>query len=269
MNKPSFEEVLSLSFQKELSNLYTAIPCKITNIPTNLSDLRVDVQPIIDQLYADGVSEQHPQILGVPVVFPAGRDSMMSFPLFVGDTVLCIFSQAGMDTFKSGGGEFAPPPDFRKMDSRDAVAIPGLVPFAKSLNNASVRTWSHNTSDFVVAHNIGSGREVEVRMKPSGDIIINTNQNATVNCNNASVNAESSFSVVAPTCSFQCDSFTVNTSTYSMNATGTASWASSGATNWSGTVNHTGTFTFNGITFGTHRHTGVQPGGGTSAGPTN
>lgn len=269
MNKPSMEEVLKLSFQRELSGIYTAIPCKITNIPSTLSDLRVDVQPIINQLYADGTNEEHPQILAVPVVFPSGRDSMLSFPLFVGDTVLCVFSQAGMDTFKAGGGELAPPPDFRKMDSRDAVAIPGLTPFAKSLNNSAVRTWAHNTSDFVVAHNIGSGREVEVRMRPSGDVIVNTNQNATINCNNAEVNADSSFSVNAPSCTFQCDSFVVNTGTYSMSATNTASWSSSGTTNWSGTVNHTGTFTFNGIAFGTHKHTGVQPGGGTSGGPTS
>ncbi len=269
MNRPSFEEVLKISFQKEMSNVYTAIPCKITHIPANLSDLKVDVQPIISQLYSDGTAEEYPQILGVPVVFPAGKNSMLSFPLFVGDTVLCVFSQAGMDTFKRGSGEIAPPPDYRKMDSRDAVAIPGLVPFSKSLNNETVRTWNHNTSDFVVAHNIGTGQEVEVRMRPSGDIIINTNQNAVVNCNNAEVNADSSFAVTAPNCSFDCDTFTVNTGTYSMSATNTANWSSTGTTNWSGTVNHTGTFTFNGIAFGTHKHTGVQTGGGTSGGPTS
>src|SRR5690606_34924800 len=112
--------------------------------------------------------------------------------LFVGDTVLCVFSQVGMDLFKSGRGEYSPPPDFRKMDSRDAIAIPGLVPFSKSLNNPSVRTWGHSTSDCVVSHNIGSGREVEIRLKASGDLIINTNQDVTVNCDDATVNCTNS-----------------------------------------------------------------------------
>lgn len=252
MNKPSLEEILRLSFITGSEQMYTAIPCIITNIPTNLQDLRVDVQPAIDRQYRDGTSEEHSQILGVPVVFPCGRTSMVSFPLFVGDTVLCVFSQRSLDNFKSGNGTRAIANDQRRMDSRDAIAIPGIVPFGKSLNNPSVRAWPHSTSDLVVAHNIATGSEVEIRMKPSGDLIINTNQNVTVNCNNAAVNAEQSISLSAP-------SMTVDV--------GTTTW--SGTITQTGDYTQTGTYVLDSININTHKHTGVTPGSGTSGGPTN
>ena len=43
----------------------------------------------------------------------------------------------------------------------------------------------------------------------------------------------------------------------------------SGETAITGTVRITGDLIVNGIVFSTHKHTGVQPGGGTSTGPTN
>lgn len=43
-----------------------------------------------------------------------------------------------------------------------------------------------------------------------------------------------------------------------------------GTTNITGQINHSGgSLVSNGITFGSHKHTGVQPGSGTSGGPTN
>lgn len=42
-----------------------------------------------------------------------------------------------------------------------------------------------------------------------------------------------------------------------------------GMTNMTGQVTQTGGMSIGGVTFGTHKHTGVQTGGGTSGGPTN
>lgn len=252
MNRTSLEELLKLSFLSETAEMYTAIPCIITNIPTDLKDLRIDVQPVIDTQYSDGTSEDHSQILGVPVVFPCGRTSMISFPLFVGDTVLCVFSQRSLDNFKSGNGTPSIANDQRRMDSRDAIAIPGIVPFGKSLNNPAVRSWPHSTSDLVVSHNIATGSEVELRMKPNGDLIINTEQNVTVNCNTAAVNATQSISLTAP-------SMTVDVATTTWN----------GVITQTGNYTQSGTYTLNSININTHKHTGVTPGSGTSGAPTN
>lgn len=261
MNSATLEELLKLSFYREASGMYTAIPCRITNIPNSLTDLRVDVEPVIQQQYADGTFEEHTQILGVPVVFPTGRTSMLSFPLFVGDTVLCVFSQSSMDNFKQGSGTPQRANDARRMDARDAVAIPGLYPFGKSLNRASVRKWTHSTADMVVAHNIATGTEVELRMKPNGDIIINTDQDAFVNCKNATLTAQQDISMA-------CTNFTLNASN-SISITGASMTVSVPTTTWSGNLTQSGVYTLDGININLHKHKDVTPGTGTSGVSTN
>lgn len=273
MNIPSLEEILGLSFDTQTANMYTAIPCTITNIVNSLEDLRVDVRPTINTLYSDGTSEDHSQLLGIPVIFPAGRTSMLSFPLFVGDTVLCVFSQRSMDNFKGGAGAAQAANDDRRFDSRDAIAIPGLVPFSKSLNKPSVRSWEHDTSDFVIAHNIATGSEVELRMKANGDLIINTNQNVEVNCTDATVNCENAQVTAQSNIGMNCATFNL-TATSSMNITcPAATWIGNithtGMVTQTGDYTQTGTYTLNGININLHKHTGVTPGVGTSGGPTN
>lgn len=250
MREPSLIDVLNTHFNNRSSDMYTALPCIVTNVVGELKNQRVDVQPCINTLYKDGSSEEHPQILGVPVILPGSQTTLISFPLNVGDTVYCIFSQRSMDNFKIGTGQPTVPNDYRSMSQQDAVAIPGLVPFAKSLNNPSVRHWEHSTRDMVVSHNIGTGQEVEIRLKENGDVIINTETNVIVNSKTAQVNASDSISLKAPL-------MTVDVA----------------QTNWKGNISHTGNYTmtgvatFNGIVFNTHKHTGVQAGTGTSAGP--
>ena len=265
MNNTSLEELLQLSFQSGLAEIYTCLPCRITNIPNNLTDLRVDVEPVIKTKYSDSTDERHSQILGVPVVFPSGRTSLISFPLFVGDTVLCVFSQQGLDNFKQGNGTVAMASDFRRLDSRDAIAIPGMVPFGMSLNNPDVRFYPHNPADLVVAHNIATGTEVEIRLKMNGDVVVNTAQNVIMNCANATLNCDTS--TVNSTTS------TVNTSTAELACTTASVTASTmtfdvGDTVWNGNVSYTGTITLNGIPFASHKHTGVSAGPNVSGGPT-
>ena len=129
-------------------------------------------------------------------------------------------------------------------DSRDAIAIPCVTPFGKSLNKPGVRSWPHNTADLVVSHNISTGSEVEIRLKPTGDLVINTNQNVTVNCKEATVNASSSIGLYAP-------SMTVSVAN----------------TTWNGNVTQSGTYVLDGVTMNTHKHTGVMAGPSLTGGP--
>ena len=248
--RPSLEQVLNSNFLRNMAEVYTAIPCRITNIPGNLEDARVDVQPIINTMYEDGTSDEHSQVLSVPVVFPSGRTSMISFPLFVGDVVLCVFSQASLDVFKQGNTSPMPPSDQRIFDSRDAIAIPCVTPFGKSLNKPGVRQWAHSTADLVVSHNISTGSEVELRMKPSGDLVINTKQKVTVNCNEATVNATTKIGLYAPSMTIE-----VSNTTWNGNIVQTGNYTQSG------------TYTLDGITMNTHKHVGVMSGPSQTGGP--
>lgn len=245
-------DYIQTQFQINMAEVYTAMPCIVTNVVGSFESMRVDVQPSINTLYKDGTSEEHTQILGVPVILPGSANSLVSFPLNVGDTVLCVFSQRSMDNFKIGNGQPTVPNDYRKHTDQDAIAIPGLFPFAKSSNRPAIRKYPHNPkTDLVIAHNIGSGTEVMIQMKQDGSLTINTEQEVTVNCKTVEINAT--------------ESYTINTPTLNVNAD---------TTNWTGNITHsgnytqTGTSTFNGIVFATHKHTGVTPGSGVSGGPT-
>jgi hypothetical protein len=257
VREPSFEDIIKTHFQIQMSQMYTALPCIVTNVVGELASQRVDVQPSINVYYKDGTDEEHSQILGVPVIFPGSSTSLVSWPISVGDTVFCVFAQRSMDNFKAGSGQPTVPTDYRKMSIRDAVAIPGLVPFGKSLNNPAVRHFPHSTHDLVIAHNIGSGTEVELRLKENGDLVINTDLNIITNSKTATVNVTQKVTIAGP-------AMDVNVA----------------QTNWTGNINLTGNLiqsgnytmtgvaTFNGIVFNTHKHLGVTPGSGTSGLPT-
>ncbi|ATW58382.1 putative baseplate protein [Pseudomonas phage ventosus] len=245
-------DYINTQFQINMSEVYTALPCVVTNVVGSFENQRVDVQPAINTLYKDGTSEEHTQILGVPVLLPGSSTSMVSFPIQVGDTVMCVFSQRSMDNFKIGNGQPTVPNDYRKFSDQDAVAIPGLFSFAKSANRPAIRKYPHNPkTDLVIAHNIASGTEVMIQLKQNGDMIINTEFNVEVNCKTGTINAT--------------ESYTINTPQLNINADSTT-WA--GNITHTGNYTQTGTSTFNGIVFDTHKHLGVTPGNGTTGLPT-
>jgi hypothetical protein len=243
-----FVDIIRTQFKIDMSEIYTALPCKIVNVYQDNKQQKVDVVPSVNNLMKDGSGEPSMQILGIPIIFPGSSTSLVSFPVNDGDTVMCIFSQRSMDNFKIGSGEPTTANDARKFSDQDAVAIPGLFPFGKSLNNPQVRKYPHDSNrDLCIAHNIASGTEVNIILKQSGDLIINTEQAVTVNCKTGVINAT--------------ESYTINTPQLNINAS---------ATTWAGNITHTGNYTqtgtstFNGIVFATHKHLGVTPGSSTS-----
>lgn len=243
-------DIIRTQFKIDMSEIYTALPCKIVNIYQDNAQQKVDVVPSVNNLMKDGSSEPSMQMLGIPVIFPGSSTTLISFPINAGDTVLCIFAQRSMDNFKIGNGEPTTANDMRKFSDQDAVAIPGLFPFGKSLNNPAVRKYPHNSNrDLCIAHNIASGNEVNIIMAQSGDMTINTEHAVTVNCKTGVMNAT--------------ESYTINTPTMNINAS---------TTNWVGNIIHQGNYTmtgqarFNGRLFDTHTHAGVTPGSGTSGG---
>lgn len=237
-------DIIRTQFQIDQSTMYTAIPCTIVNVVDSMQTQRVDVLPAVNDLRRDGTGEPGMQILGVPVILPGSQSTLISFPINVGDTVLCIFSQRSMDNFKIGNGQPTTANDYRKFSDQDAIAIPGLFPFAKSLNRTDVRKFTFSPNrDLSMAHNIGSGTENTIILKQSGDIEIKTGQNIKIECVNAEI-AATSVNVTASNGNFAI-----------------------GSSTWNGNMNITGTWTFNGIPFNTHKHTGVTAGSGTSAGP--
>ena len=252
----SLQEVLVAAFQNQMSSVNTAIPCIVVAVRDSLNGAMVDIQPTVNQRFKDGTTKERPVVLGIPVSFPVSSTAGVTFPIKVGSTGIAIFSMRNLDAWKNGSGRPTTPLNFAKFDKGDAMFIPGIQPPGVNVNNPSKRTWTHSTEDTVLVNNIGTGQECEVRLKPSGDIVINTNQNVEVNCNNATITAQADVDIT-------CQNFTVDASD-SFNVIAATGSFNIGNTAWNGAINHTGsytgtgTYTFNSINFSTHVH-GASP----------
>ena len=248
------EELMNASFDYQTNNMYTALPGIVVSVKDNLNTLSVDVQPTVNIRNKDNTIKERPVVLNVPVQMPSSRTAAITYPVNVGDPVLLIYTMRGMDTWKRGKGTNTTPSDFRKFDKRDCIAIPGIWPFSESINNPQVRVWQHDTGDVVVANNIGSV-ENEVRLKKNGNVVINTNQDVEVNCNNASVVAQAGIDMVCETFSLDATTINMTANSASINIADTT-W--SGNISQSGNYTGTGVQTFNSIVFSSHVH-GASP----------
>lgn len=176
MTDMTFESAVKALFDYQMRNVFTAIPAKVMQVE-DAGEQRVAVKPLINNVFPDWEdSIEFPTILSVQLMFPSSSTSAITFPINAGDTVLLVFAQSCIDVFKSGDGTTQPPSDYRRFDKRDAIAIPGLFPFGMAVNQQSKRTLTHSTDDVVVAHNLGTEAECEIRLKPTGKIEVNGNQ---------------------------------------------------------------------------------------------
>lgn len=203
----SLEGLLRQYTANSTAKMFTAIPGRVVGTP-NLDQQRIDVQILVNKVTTDDVSRKHPTLLNVPLIFPGSQSSQFSFPVVSGDTVMLVFSQRSIDRFKLGAKTTHTPLDFRKYSRNDAVAIPGLFPFEDAVNNPSKHSLTHSTADTVVTHNIGTGAECEVRLKASGDVIINSPGKVEVNCQESVVNAANSSEVNTQTATVTASSQT-------------------------------------------------------------
>lgn len=234
--KELFQESLNAQSNKLLNEIWTAIPCVVLGVIDSLNGAMVNIQPSINQRTKDGTVKERTPILGVPIVFPCSRTSAFTFPIQAGDTGLAIFSMRNLDAWKNSQGFPSAPLNFAKFDKGDAIFVPGLQPSSISVNNPSSRFWPHSTKDTVVAHNIGTANEVEMRMTPEGNFLIKTNADVQLQAENVAVSASYMSVEVADT-------------------------------EWVGNITHAGILNSNGIVFDSHVHTGVQSGPSTTGGP--
>lgn len=260
----SLEENLKGAIQQELNNVYTVIPGIVIAVRNNLNTQEVDVQPTINQKMSDGTVKERTQILGVPVQFPSSKTSSLTFPINVGDPVSLHFSMRSLEAWKGSNGRPTTPVNKGKFDKSDCFAVPGLFPSGEAINNPSKHTWPHNTKDTVLVHNLGTGNEVEIRMQPNGDILVRTRQDVIVECENASVTANSNVDVT-------CADATVIASGNLALDSSSGSWTSNSLDIFSSTINifgdishsgayvQSGIFTLNGTVVNTHTHQNQVP----------
>ena len=167
----TLEARLNAFFDFKMSGMFVCMVAEVLNT-SKLEQCRIDVKPIVNHEYKDSTVVEYPIILSVPVQFPSSSTSALTFPINQGDNVLLVFSQKGLDVFKSGATSAHDPIDMRSFDKRDAIAIPCVNPFSKSINNPDTRTLTHSVDDMVMTHNIGKDNECEVRLTSGGEVKI-------------------------------------------------------------------------------------------------
>jgi len=120
-----------------------------------------------------------PVVPDVPVVWPRSGGAQMTMPVRRGDTVLLVFTDRSIDRWLAQGGNVTPD-DRRQHDLSDAVAVPGLVPFA---DFGGVEP-SENNDDVLVRYD-GS----QVRLKPNGAVEVETANTVEVSTGHVTINA--------------------------------------------------------------------------------
>lgn len=151
-------DIIKNAIWSVLNNVHTSMPgiVKAYDPSTN----KATIQPALNKNFQSGPMEM-PLIENVPIMFQAGSNFAINFPINLGDYVLLIFSERSIDLWKAVGGQVTPD-DYRKFHLSDAIAIPGLMPFTGDFSK-------NNGEDFIISF-AGS----EIRIKPNGDIQIKT-----------------------------------------------------------------------------------------------
>lgn len=260
-----FEDLITQFVSYELESVNTAIPAIILGVKKKGEELLLDVQPSVSISTMEGEVFSETSILNVPMQQPASSKGGMIFPPDVGDTVLLVFSQNGIDTWKYGTGQPQPPSDFRRFNKRDCVAIPCIFPVSRSMAKKSAHGQDYDVGD-VIIYNSRKSNPVEIILKESGDVFINSPGKVTVNCVDSEVNASSSVTYNTQSYKINCSSYTVSSSSYSIN-TGTYGLSATSSATTSAQLDMQGSFTLNGVTMETHTHGGVQTGSGSTGGP--
>lgn len=120
--------------QTELSDVHTCMPGRIISFDGRTAV----VKPAINKLLADGSELPAPQIVSVPVCFPAGSGgaAIVSVPLAPGDDVLLHFTERALENWLSGTDGV--PGDPRMFDLTDAFATPVCRPGVQQVDTQSL-----------------------------------------------------------------------------------------------------------------------------------
>lgn len=225
------EESLRLALENAQASIWTAMPGIVTAV--NLSAQTVSVQPAIQGVVTspDGSTQATnlPLLVDVPIVWPRAGGFALTFPIAAGDEVLVVFGSRCIDSWWQSGGVGAQA-EARMHDLSDGFAI--LAPTSQPKKFSNVSSANVQLRD--------TAGTTFVEITPGGK---------------ARVIGATAIDVEAPTINMSASS-AVNITAPTIAMNGQVTQAS-------------GSFSIDGITFGSHKHTGVQPGSGTSGGPTN
>lgn len=228
------EESLRAMMEGAMTSVQTAMPGIVVTVHGNNT---LDVQPAIKGSIRaqDNTASFNalPLLLNVPVMWQGGGGFTATFPIKPGDECLIVFGSRCIDTwFQSGGVQI--PLDPRSHALSDAFALVGLRSTPRALPNVSTTSAQFRSDDGTTYVEIAPAGIVNI-IAPGG---CNITANTTI-AGNLAVTGHSTYSG-------------------NLDVTGAVSATQDIVAGKGG----------NNISVLTHKHTGVQTGGGNTGGPT-
>ena len=226
---PDVLKIIKDAIQGELANLWTFLPCEVESY--NPDAVTVDVYPLIKipVRMPNGEIEtvEIPRLMDVPVMFPCAGGFTITHPINVGDECFVSFASRNIDIWWQSGG-IQNPFDTRKHDLSDGFAFFRPQSQATKISDIS-------TTDLEIRNDANT---CKIQITPAGEIhFIGTK------------------SVFHHPVEMQ----------KTLDVSGAASMQTTLDVTGKSTL--TGVASVEGIEFKTHKHGGIQRGGGDSDGP--
>lgn len=132
---PDLSDVIRELVESRLAEVHTAMPGRVVSF--DAAALTVDVQPLAKQAYTDEEGNRVPAALpiipGVPVWFPGGAATQITWTITAGDRCWLIFAESSLDASKARP-DVADPGDDRRHHLADAWAFVGGTSTAGDLD---------------------------------------------------------------------------------------------------------------------------------------
>lgn len=165
---PTLTDVIKSAVESRLTDLHVMLPGEFVSYDPLTG--KASVKALIKRKFEDDKLVELPLMANVPVMLPRTALATIYIPIAAGDKCMIIFAERSLDAWKKFGGA-QDPQDRRKHHLSDAVAIPGLYPFA----DAPLIT-ADDVSSIVVEND-----KTRIRLKPDGKVkILNKTSNAEV-----------------------------------------------------------------------------------------
>ena len=124
--KERLSDILKQSVRSGLENVHTAIPGEVVEF--DAAEAKARIRPLVRRKLANGDIQPLADVYEVPVLYPSSGDSVVSWPLLVGDSGILIFAERNIDAWLQRGG-VQDPPSKRRFDLTDGMFVPGLWSF--------------------------------------------------------------------------------------------------------------------------------------------
>lgn len=165
----SLTRLISNSFKYHISNLHICFPAVVVGID-DIEDNMIDIQPVLNNLKADGTDDEEPVIYSVPICNINTQTSSITIPVNIGDGVLVVSTDKDPTTYFDGSKEPHAPASPTLYSSGNCVAIVGCNPFQDSPYNANNYSNQFDRNSLNLIHNKNTENEVTFSLTQDGKV---------------------------------------------------------------------------------------------------